>query len=290
MPRSVAGFIVVLAIVGPARADDEADLVAAQKKTAIENWQKVCTGEPAVVETAHLLVAASKAQEAKLKEVGAFLEKHYDMAASVLGYQKDAPWKGKLAVYLLEQPEQIDAFIRRIEKRRTDGGEKGTFQAEDDKLHAAAAPPRDKDDVAVDAQAAQQVASALLMRKAGVKTIVPYWLTNGFGRATHYRVAPGSRVVIAERQAAARLTKSNMRTAAEIWSGAAKGEEGEVLSASLSDFLAYGPGRAKFPAFVEAFKPEENVEKKTTEQALETAGLKADVISTRWKTWVAAPK
>lgn len=289
MNRFVAAFIVLIAFISrTSRADDTADKIAAQKKTAAENWQKVCASEPAMHETDHLLVVVSKAQEAKLKDIGAFLEKHYDMAASVLGYQKDAPWMGKMAVYLLEQPEQIDAFIRRVDKRRPRDVEKGTFQAEDDKLHAAAAPPREKDDPAVDAQAAQQVAGALLMRRAGTKTIVPFWLVNGFGRATNYRVAPANRLVATERQTAARLAKTT--TATEVWSGVVKESEGEVLGASLADFLSYGPGRSKFQALVEAFKPEENVERKTTEQALESAGLKADVINTRWKAWAAAPR
>ncbi len=63
-----------------------------------------------------------------------------------------------------------------------------------------------------------------------------------------------------------------------------------MLEASLADFLAYGPGQSKFAAFVEAFKPEENQEKKTTEQALEGINLPKDRLNTRWREWAANPK
>ena len=44
-------------------------------------------------------------------------------------------------------------------------------------------------DPTVRVQAGQQIASAVLMRKAGAGTVLPSWLVAGFGRATHYRVA-----------------------------------------------------------------------------------------------------
>src|SRR5262249_46997112 len=153
-----------------------------------------------------------------------------------------------------------DAFIRRVEKRRLVGVERGTFLAEDDRLFAAATGPREKGDPPVEVQAAQQVASALLMRRAGPKTPVPLWLVSGFGRATHYP-APGpvERDVPAGRRAAARLVARNRRTAQNVWGGVVEGEEVIPLQASLADFLAYGPGRAKLLALLDGFKPEENV-------------------------------
>ena len=66
--------------------------------------------------------------------------------------------------------------------------------------------PREKGDPPVEVQAAGQVASAVLMRKAGAGTVLPSWLVAGFGRATHYRVAgAASRDVANERSTALRL-------------------------------------------------------------------------------------
>ena len=60
--------------------------------------------------------------------------------------------------------------------------------------------------------------------------------------------------------------------------------------ASVADFLAYGPGRGKFPALVAGFKPEENVEEKTLQQALDAANLTVDDINAGWRRFVASPR
>jgi hypothetical protein len=70
-----------------------------------------------------------------------------------------------------------------------------------------------------------------------------------------------------------------------VW-GSLDADEAAVLQASLADFLAYGPGAAKFVSFVAAYEPEENMERKTTEQALMAVNLKPDAINRGWQTWV----
>ncbi len=63
-----------------------------------------------------------------------------------------------------------------------------------------------------------------------------------------------------------------------------------LLEASLADFMAYGPGQSKFAALLEAFKPEENQEKKTTGQALEGISLPVDRLNARWREWAISPR
>ncbi|MBI1914367.1 MAG: hypothetical protein HYS12_06460 [Planctomycetes bacterium] len=272
-------------------ADEKDDALAAQRKAAKDNWDRVDAGPSVSHETAHLIVVGPKGMEKQIKETGVLLEKYYDTAAKVLFPPKEAAWPGKLAVYLFEQPEQLDSFIRRVEKRRLVAAEKGTFMAEDARLHAAACPPREKGDPAVRVQAGQQIASAVLMRKAGAQTIVPSWLVAGFGRATHYRVAgSASREVANERSATARFAVRNKRNASDAWAGVLEGEEAPLLQGSVADFLAYGPGRTKFGALLEGFKPEENVEQKTMQQALDAANLNVDAINTNWRRYLAAPR
>jgi hypothetical protein len=272
-------------------ADEKAEVLAAQRKAAKENWDRVEAGASVVHETEHLLLLGPKGMEKQLKETGILLEKYYDTAAKLLFRPKETPWPGKLAVYLFEQPEHLDSFIRRVEKRRLVAMEKGTCMAEDARLHAAACPPREKGDPAIRVQAGQQIASAVLLRKAGARTVVPSWLVTGFGRATHYRVAGfTSRDVANERSVTARFAVRNKRNASDAWGGGLEGEEASLLQASVADFLAYGPGRSRFVALLDGFKPEENVEEKTMQQALGAAKLDVEAINSSWRRYLASPR
>src|SRR5947209_9989573 len=110
MGRHIHGSlaIAVLFLGATAHADDAAEKLAAQKKQAEANWATAEGGEMATLETVHLLIYAPKAMEKNLKDVGAYLEKHYARAADVLGYDaKNPPWEGKLAVYLFAEREQF---------------------------------------------------------------------------------------------------------------------------------------------------------------------------------------
>lgn len=282
-----AGLLLPTAVL---RAEEKDETLVAQRKAVGENWQKVDAGPSATHETAHFIIVAPKAMEKRLKDIGVLLEKSFDMAHKVLFAPKELTWAGKLTVYLFAQPEQLDAFIRRVEKRRLRGAEKGSFWADENRAHVAAAPPREMGDPPTEVQAAQQIASTLLMRKAGPSTIVPSWLVNGFGRATYYRMAPQHPAVAKERRAARGYAVKNKRNARDVWASTLEGEEYNVLAASVADFLAYGPGKAKFVAFLDGFKPGENVPSKTVEQALTSANLKADTIDKRWRSWVNNPR
>jgi hypothetical protein len=289
---ATAGLL-LLAVSG-LRADEKEkvdETLLAQRKAVPENWEKVGAGPSATHETEHLIVVAPKMMEKRLKDIGILLEKHYDTAHKALYQPRELLWPGKLTVYLFAQPDHLDAFIRRVEKRRVLGAEKGSYSIDDKLLHVAATVPREKDDPPVEVQAGQQIASAVLSRKAGVRTIVPSWLVNGFGRATYYRVAgPVHPAVSKDRKTAYRLAYKNKRKASDVWASSLEGEESHLLSASVADFLAYGPGKAKFAALVEGFRPEENVESKTVAQALEAAKLMGDVIDKNWKTWIVNPR
>ncbi len=282
--------LALLGAVTSVRADDAADKLAAQKKRAEANWAAIEAGEMATAETDHLLLYAPKASEKNLKEVGANLEKHYAKAAELLGFDaKKAPWEGKMAVYLLPEREQFQAFVRRVEKRRLVSGETSSHAVAGEMLYAVAGPTASKDDFPSETQAAQQVATALLQIKAGTKVPLPDWLLTGFGRATTYRISPQDKVVLADRKVA-RDAVAKKRTAKAVYNGTVDADEFAALSGALADMLAYGPGTAKFADLLAGFKLEENVEKKTTEQALEAAGLKWDRVENTWKAWVPNPK
>lgn len=290
MRRSVTTGLALLVFLAGARADDKPDASDAQKKTAKENWEKLENTPPAIAETSNFLLVAPKEMEEKLKEFGELLDKHHEVIAKGLFTGKnEVPFKGKMTIYFLPKEEQIGTFIRRIEKRRPVGQEKGTFSAEDGKLHVAVAPPGEKTDPPIEVQAAQQMASALLQRKAGKSTILPHWLLAGYGRATYYRVAgPKERTVSAERGIANRIIRQTKRNAQDVWSNSLEGDD-QTLEPSLAYFLAYGPARMKFPALIAGFAPGENEDKKTMEQALQAADLKVDLINKRFRDWVIRP-
>src|SRR5262249_12517124 len=159
----------------------------------------------------------------------------------------------------------------------------------DDLPHVAAAVGKGKNDPSVEAQATQQIASGMLQRKAGTRTELPGWLVEGFGRATYYRTVPGSEGGQRDRQAVLKLAKAG-KSAKDVGGGGLGAEEQAVMQASLVDYLAYSPANGKFLSFVGGFAPEENVLKKTAEQAFTAAELKPDQVDKGWQAWLAKPK
>ena len=270
---------------GTTHADETADKIAAQKKTAEANWAQLEGGELGTAETTHLLLFAPKAMEKRLKELGISLEKHYATARKALDFDaKREPWEGKLTVYLLADREQFTAFIRRIERRRLEAEEAGSYSVDQDPAHVAASPPRSKIDPPVEIQAAEQIASALLARRAGKQVEVPAWVVAGFGRATVWRSNPTA--YGKERSQAAGLVGKNKSTAMDVWGNTLAATDATLLRASLVDYMAYGSYAAKFPAFIEGFRPEENQTNRTTAQALEAAGITAGRLDQTWRNWL----
>jgi hypothetical protein len=284
--RSFMGILLAvgLGLAGAASAADPPVSADEAKKKAEANWDSTGAGSPATLETKHLLLVAPQAMEKQLKEVGAMLEKAHDQAWMALQFDKEAVLPGKVTVYLFAERDHFAAFVRRVEKRRLQPDETGSNMPADTWLHLAASPPRGKQGLGVEGQAAEQLAVLLLSRRAGNSTPLPDWLVAGFGRATFYHAAPRDKATLNDRRLAARMSRN--LGPAEIWGGSLDAESAPALRGSLVDFMAYGPGAAKFPAFVAGFAPEEGREKKTTWQALEAAGLKGDRVRTAWKTWV----
>lgn len=283
-------MIMLLATLGPlatlsvAEPDGKMEKVAQQKKAALANWEIVGAGDNAVHETKQLILVAPRAMEKRLKEIGLLLEKGHDQARRVLAFDsKQEPYAGKITVYLLPSKEVLHTFMRRVERSRVEGEELGSFSATDEDLHAAVCPPRAAGDLPLEGQAVAQNAAALLVRRAGVKTPVADWLVEGFGRATWHRLSPRDRVTLEDRRAASRL--AGVRSAKEIYEGLIEAREAKALRGSLADYLAYGPYASKFPALLKGFEPEENIETKTTAQALDSAGIGWERLDKGWKTW-----
>lgn len=283
----MAAVVLLLAVVAAGAADDADAKLAAQKKKAQQDWAQLEAGEPAHHETEHLLVFASKPLEGKLKDIAAVLEKHYTTAAEVLALdpQKEL-WPGKLTVYLFVERDEFTSYIRRVARRRLDAEETGGHAVAGEFPHVFAGPPRTKQAVNLELYAAEELAVALMQRKAGPRTPLPEWLLRGFGRATTWRVGPREPATTSARRDAIQLVNGKKRTAQQVWSGSLVPEEAVVLQPTLADLLAYGPGRSRFPALLAGFRPEEGQERRSTEQALEAAGLKPDRLEKVWPDFV----
>jgi hypothetical protein len=294
MCRCPLVLILVAFVISPARADEAEEklkaLVAKQKKAAEENWALLEAGEFAQLETDHFLLVAPRSMEKKLKEAGTLLENAYKTGREALKFpEKTEPFKGKLTVYLFTERGQFTAFIRRVEKRKLVSGESASMNAADDALHVASGPPQGKGEWSIEAQAVEQAGGVMIQRRAGLTTVLPEWLLTGFGRAMYYRALPKDTLTQADRRTAARLVVQKKKAAKDIWTGPLEADEAGPLSGALADFFAYGPGAQYFEKLLEGFKPEENVEKKTMDQALEKTKINKDKIDPEWKRWVANP-
>jgi hypothetical protein len=285
--RTLAALLTLLACAGGHGAlaqDEQAKKIDAQKKAATAAWQSLDCGESAFSETKHLLIVAPKTMQPRLKAIGTLLENYHAQAAKAAGLDLKEGYPGKITIYLLPGKDEMTAFARRVEKRRPLTGEMGSFQADDDRLHAAAYPAASKPPVAVEARAGEMLAALILKRRAGRGAQLPDWLTTGFGRATSYQVSPRDKFVQEERKVARVLVRK--RSASDVWGGTLEPDEAGPLQASLSEFMGYGPGKKYFGKFVEGFRPGENVTMKTTAQALEEARLTTAKVNNAWKNWV----
>ncbi len=291
-----AAVVVAVALPSAARAQDK-ELVEKAKATAVANLKKAGIEKPTAVETNNYLVVGSMSEE-KAKTLGEVLEKTTALARKTLKYEeKDTAWKGKLVVYLMPEIKEYQALMRRAmlgdptDNTHADLRADPPFLADSVKVGGK---PTDED---LYANTAARVAGELLKAKGTGTQNVPEWLRDGFGRATAMRAegATSKRYTAYRAQAKVAIygTKGGKVPAlADVW-GDAKITGGDVLATSFADYLAYGPGAAKFPMFIDGLKPSEGNATPTVPQGLEAAGWKpADLpmLEAAWRKWVFAGK
>jgi hypothetical protein len=284
-PTRVARFTeaALTAAVSSFQGMEVAARVPGQIARAQANWKNVAgDARPDHEETEHFLLYG-KVPARMLKIVGALLEREYGLARKVLGLDQEDPWTGKVAVYFFRDRRKFTSFVRKVEKRRPEGDDLGSFVLRGDFPHLAAGPPQGSEDASAETQAGIQLATGLLTKVA--ERPLPDWLNIGFGRATWSRtLTPRERT--AERRRALKALVAKKASAQDVWDGNVTGEEAVVLRGSLVDFLAYGPGRAKFRAFLEGYKSDPMQPRKNTLDALKAARIDPTQLNKRWKYWV----
>lgn len=260
-------------------------VVLRQHEKAQANWKRLFTAEtPDSSETAHFLLYGSVPGKT-LAEVGVGLEKVHALALKALDMENEETWPGKLAVYFLKDRGQFTAFVRILEKRRVEEDEFGSFEIDGDEPHAIAGIAENKVDLSLAGQAGEQLAAALLAKKTQ-KAKVPSWILASFGRATTIKAA-GFKDSAAEHRRAYNLVATKKKTLAQAFSGSGlTNDEATVLRASFVEFMVYSGKTARFPAFLQGFRPSDEIPEPTIDNALTAANLTMDRLDQAWQTWV----
>lgn len=240
-------------------------------------------------ETDHLLVYAAY-PDAKVQAMAVTAEKAYLAAAKVLSLKPDAV-TGKVAVYALPDAKAYKAFVLQALKRSPRAKEASELKLRGETPFVVFAPAGDRPTAdAVAAEAGELVAGGLLGVKAGITTGsgLPEWLERGFGRAVGLH-ADGNAGKLAAFKTKVRTlaTKTSGRAFqfAYVWGDAAVGADADTLATSFADYLAYGPGAAKFAAFLGAFKPAEGNDSPGVDDAFRAADWKPEELEAAWKRW-----
>lgn len=271
-------------------AQDTAKKPEATKEIAKSIWDKLNAGPFSVFESNKIILMVPKTAESKAKDITSNLEKYYDNAAKSVGYKEDnAPWHGKLMVFIIPEREQFVAFVRRVEKRSPNSDDHGSFGFLEGVPYMASGPTKPKDFSSSELQAYKEIGGALLRSKAGEKTPLPDWVVDGFGRAVHWRVQGGNNKSVQNDRKKVQIIARKVSSVGDIWNGS-DADATPLLQASVMEFIAFGPQSSKLADFLKGFVPEENGDAKSAEQALDSSGIVAKNLLGAWKVWVLSSK
>jgi hypothetical protein len=277
----------------PSKAQDAKAVFAKQKEAVVANLKIADLPKATVTETDNFFVVGAVAQE-KGKVLGALLEKVVPVARKGLQYDsKEEVWKGKLAVYYLPESRDFKSFIRSAIMIRPEGVY----------YDVRSETPLVVDPVEISGKATEAdqfantatIVAGAYLKARGTTANIPEWLRIGFGRATAFRAEglTSKRYQSYKSQAKTAVGGGKTGTAAaisDLWAET-KPVNADLLAASLVEYMAYGPGSANFIKLVYGFRPDENGNSPSVEQALEAAGWKdIPMLETNWRKWVATAK
>jgi hypothetical protein len=268
--------LLLLAGAAAARPDDTEAAVRRQKAAIAENLKKLQAGATATTETPDLILVGTL-PEARLRTLGATLQRQYAAAYKALQYDSDKPWSGKLTVYVFADRSQFRSFVRQVEQRSPDEGEAGSHDVKSATPFVAVGPGKGKE-ATPEAQAGLELAATLLAGRA--KSVqLPDWLVEGFSRAT---VTQGTPAAASRKSQVVKLG----RAARDAWNEALPTDQRPVLWAAVADYLFYGKGVANVGDFLLGFRPDEEKPMKTGEDALAAAKLTPEKFEIGFAKWL----
>lgn len=276
---SFLGADLVLAQTEADKSKDEerAKAVEAQKKLALQQWDGILPGrQPIHKETDNFLLYGS-VEERQLEAIGKTAENCFALCSRVLKITpEDNLWPGKMLIHVFGGRAEFSSFSRRHANRSPDKEETGGFGHERDHSYILAGPPGfEVRRFSLEAEVVQNLASAILIKKAGRK---PDWFISGFGRSAAYRLLPQQ--FRQERTQAVALIRSG-RTAWNVWKGELSAAEGAILNASFVDFLVHSPAMSKNFATVLSNLGEDSM----FEDVLKSSNLNPDAVAAAWARW-----
>lgn len=287
MPRFTS--LLLLAITGLVTSGSLANAQEKQQKAAaVANMKRAELGNPVVVETENFLIATTLSED-KAKALGAMLEKVGPVARKALHFEeKEEPWKGKLAVYYLPESRDFKSFMRSVVVAQPEGPH-WELRSDNPFVVDPVDVPAKATEADHFANTAAIVAGAYLRGKGGTVT-VPNWLADGFGRAMAMRAEGLNSKRYTASRAAARSMAAKGWKASDLWAET-KPMGADVLATSFAEFLALGPMGKEFPKIISAFRPDENGNTPSVQQALEAGGWKdMAAMDAAWKKWATAVK
>lgn len=272
---------------GEGKADSAPDESSAERRAElVEAFKKVIDDEPVVAESKNLILVVPKSISKTRAQAWVNLaEKHRDLAVKTLELEPEEVQETKLGIFLWANGEQLRNYIRRVERRTTEKDDTSSINTEDWMLRASGIIPPAKEGALVDHRAGELAAGLVLGRRARRATSVPEWLSQGFGRATTWKLAPpNARPLLDEKRKAALLARKY--NGWEVLNGNVSPAEAPGLQASALFYLAFvGTYAPKFSKFVEGFEPDDNNNPRGLPQALQYAKIGQDDFSSSWKTW-----
>jgi hypothetical protein len=258
----------------PAHAQPKKDApvsVEKQKQAAEALLKKLAIKDIAHYETPNLLLY-STTSEAKLKTLSEGMQKQFALAQKVLRFEEGkAAWAGKLALFIFPNRLDFVEFVRQVEKRSVLADDHLALQLTGDTPYLAVGPVRGASGEEVNQDAMIELIGALIRGRVGTAVQVPEAVLRGFAWAIAARTNP-TKAVLAERKQLQTLIKLNpKRTIREAWDGSAAAKEAELMTNSLVEWVFFGPEASKSTEFLMAFRPGENGQVPSLEQALDIA-------------------
>ncbi len=283
--------IAVSAVALADKRDDETK----KQKAAGEGYLKSAKLTAAFVETNDLLVYGTIPED-KAKPLAAAMQKSYAAAVKVLKVESsDKLWPGKLSAFVFADTRQYKSFSLLALKRSPERLETNTSDLKADVPYVldGIVLGEKPTDMEVLVEASALVAAAVLVKHTGSGgDKLPEWMQLGFGHAAFLRSEGNSARLTAHKAKVKALyakTQGKAFKVATVTGGQANADS-ELLGTSLAEYMAFGPGAAKFPMVLTGLRPTDEQPNPTFDTALAAAEWKWEALEPAWQRWVTTGK
>jgi len=270
------------------RAAENDEEVAKQKAKALEILKKCDVAKPALVETQDLIVCGPLPED-KLKTMGAAVQKQYTAAFKSLKFDADAPFKGKLTVYFFPERRTYSFFVSEVVTERLEKDDRGHADGRAEPPYVAVSVLPAEKPTDLEAEASIEAAVALFQAKAGPAKL-PAWMKAGFARAMKMRQNPAA--AAADRDRTKRELANYKYKAADVWIPPENIDVKvkQLIAASLTEYLVFGPESAKLGKLLAAFRGGDGDQPPSVFDALKAAGIEVEKLDVSWRRWVVTGK